>query len=101
MCRKVYRYLFTPAVALEDVEAAIVLAIWAAENLHGEAAVRLDATHLLDADKRVCVIDGDSAVGRDLNRLFVGFLRREFGDDAFNVERVDSNSAEPSRKGAT
>jgi hypothetical protein len=25
-----------------------------------------------------------------LNRLFVGFVRREFGKDAFQVERVDA-----------
>ena len=30
-----------------------------------------------------------TAVGRDLNRLFVGFVRREFGPDSFRVTRVE------------
>ena len=34
------------------------------------------------------VIDASNAIGLDLNRLFVGFLKREFGADAFTVERI-------------
>ena len=34
------------------------------------------------------VIDASSEVGRDLNRLFAGFLRREFGPDTFRIERL-------------
>lgn len=83
-----YRYTFEPDVALEEVEASLLLAILAAENLHGEAQVRLDAAHNWDAGSRRCVIDGTTAVGRDVNRLFVGFLRREFGEGTFRVERI-------------
>ena len=72
-----------------EIEATLVLAIVAAESLHGEAQVRLDAGHAFDADRRICVIDARSEVGRDLNRLFIGFVQREFGEDAFQVERVD------------
>jgi hypothetical protein len=86
----VYRYAFPPDVPLEDVEAALLLAILAAESLHGEAQVRLDAAHFLDADRRACVIDAATTVGRDVNRLFVGFLRREFDEGALAVERLES-----------
>ena len=41
---------------------------------------------------RKCVIDSSTAVGRDLNKLFVGFLQREFGEDAFHVERSVVNA---------
>ena len=37
----------------------------------------------------VCVVDADTAVGCDINRLFVSFIRHEFGAAAFQVERVD------------
>lgn len=90
MINYVYRYGFQPQVPLEEVEASLLLALLATESLHGEAQVRLDAAHYLDVDQRACVIDAGTPVGRDLNRLFVGFLRREFGEDAFTVERVDS-----------
>ena len=90
MTKDIYRYTFQADAALEDVEASLLLAILATESLHGEAQVRLDAGHYFDPDRRACVIDAGTAVGKDVNRLFVGFLRREFGDDSFTVEHVDT-----------
>jgi hypothetical protein len=88
MTRELYLYHFPPPVPLEEVEATLLLALWGTESLHGESQARLDAAHFLDRDRRACVIDAGTPVGRDLNRLFVGFIRREFGEDAFRVERV-------------
>ena len=90
MTKELYRYEFPPEVPLEEVEASLLLALLATESLHGEVQVRLDASHFLDPDRRACVIDAGTPVGRDINRLFVGFLRREFGEDAFTVGHVDS-----------
>jgi hypothetical protein len=90
MTKELYRYSFPPHVPVEDIEATLLLALWGAESLHGESQVRLDAAHFLDPDRRACVIDAGTPVGRDVNRLFVGFVRREFGNDAFRVERVDA-----------
>ena len=92
MTKELYRYEFPAAVPLEEVEASLLLALLATESLHGESQVRLDASHYLDPDRRACVIDAGTPVGRDVNRLFVGFLRREFGEDAFTVTRVDPAS---------
>lgn len=89
MTKDLYRYTFTSEVPTEEVEASILLALLATESLHGESQVRLDASHFLDGDRRSCIIDAGTPVGRDLNRLFVGFIRREFGDDCFQVSRVD------------
>jgi hypothetical protein len=85
---RLYRYLFTHNVPLEEVEASLLLALLAAESLHGETRVRRDGAHHLDPDAHACVFDAGTAVGRDLSRLFTGFLRREFGEDSFRVERV-------------
>jgi len=90
MTKELYRYEFQPDVPLEEVEASLLLALLATESLHGESQVRLDASHFLDPERRACVIDAGTLVGRDVNRLFVGFLRREFGEHAFGVERVNS-----------
>jgi hypothetical protein len=89
MSAEIYRYRFASNASLDEVQASLVLAILATEFLHGAAQVRLDAGHYLDPDRRACVIDAGTAVGKDVNRLFVGFLLREFGDDSFTVERVD------------
>jgi hypothetical protein len=88
MPRDLYRYVFTPDVSVEDIQITLLLAILAVESLHGESQVRLDAAHFLNSDKRGCVIDAGTPVGRDLNRLFVGYCCREFGTDAVRVERV-------------
>jgi len=85
---EVYRYRFAPTVLLEDVECALVLALMGVESLHGQAQLCLDAAHYLDAAQHACVVDAGTQVGRDLNRLFIGFLRREISQDAFQVERV-------------
>jgi hypothetical protein len=95
MTKDIYRYSFPSFIPLDEVEATLLLAIWAAESLHGESQVRLDATHLLDRDRRAVVIDAGSPAGRDVNRLFVGFVRREFGDDAFRVERLETRTHQP------
>jgi hypothetical protein len=92
MTKELYRYTFPPHVPVEEIEATLLLALWGAESLHGESQVRLDAAHFLDPDRRACVIDAGTPVGRDVNRLFVGFIGREFGSDAFRVERVAAAS---------
>lgn len=100
MSAEVYRYRFTAAVPFDEVESSLILAILSTESLHGETQVRLDAAHALDADKRVCVIDAQTTVGRDLNRLFLGFIRREFGEHAFRVEGIGKSTQAPELTGA-
>jgi hypothetical protein len=100
MDRVTYRYEFGADVPIAEVEATLVLSLFGVEALHGEVQTRLDAAHDLDREGRALVIDAGTAVGRDLNRLFVGFLRREFGDGAFAVERVVGGPAGRSREGS-
>ena len=88
---EIFRYTFAPSVPAEEIEATLLLAILAAESLHGASQVRLDAAHYLDPATHACVIDAGTAVGRDLNRLFAGFITREFGADAFRVERLEGH----------
>ena len=92
MTKDMHRYTFARDVPPEEIEASLLLAILATESLHGEAQVRLDAGHVYDPAKRACVIDANTPVGRDFNLIFVGFVRREFGEDAFHVERVNELS---------
>jgi hypothetical protein len=84
-----FRYRF-PELTVEEAEDTLLLALLAAEALRGESEVRLDAKHHFDAESHCCVIDAATPVGRDLNRLFVGLLRNEFGADAFCVERIQT-----------
>ena len=63
------------------------------EALHGQARVCLEAGYFFDPDGRVCVVAADTPVGLDLNKLFVGLLRRDLADGAFRVERLDAEPA--------
>ena len=92
--KDVYRYEFTDAVPAVEVETTLMLSIFGVKSLHGESQTRLDAQHAFDAQRRVVVIDASTEVGRDLNRLFIGFMTREFGPGSFRVERVQ-RPAEP------
>lgn len=92
MTREIYRYVFPTGVEMREVEASLLLAFLATESLHGESQVRMDAAHHLDSQRRTCAIDAHTSVGRDINRLFVGFLRHEFGDQSFSVQRSETQS---------
>ena len=100
MNTEVYRYTFASSVPFEEVESSLVLAIMAAESLHGQSQVRLDAAHAIDSEKCSCVIDASTPVGRDLNRLFIGFINREFGPDSFTVERIEDHDHQPQEAAA-
>ena len=92
MNRELYRYNFNAEVPLHDIEDSLLLAVLATESLHGRALVRLDASFCLDGARRSCVVDAATDVGRAIARIFTGFLTREFGEEAFKVERI---AAEP------
>ena len=99
MNQTVYRYRFGTEVPVEEMEATLLLALFDVESLHGESQTCLDAAHHFDADRHACVIDANTSVGKDFNRLFVGFLRREFGEDTFRVERLHEQQVSPSALG--
>ena len=92
--KTVHRFRFEPEVPLEEAETALVLAIIAAEALHGQAEVRLSLRYLFGEKKHACVIDGDSEVTRQLVLIFTQFLIHEFGEDAFQVTR-EQHAAKP------
>jgi hypothetical protein len=100
MTGDVYRYTFEHSLDVADLEATATLAVLATESLHGASRVRLEADCVFDAPTRTCMIDARGEVGRDLNRLFHGFVAREFGTGSFQVERVPAEDCAQSAPGA-
>ena len=88
MDRELYRYNFDPKVPFREIEESLLLAVLAAEGIHGRSLVRLDASFSLDRTKRSCVVDAGTEVGRSIVRIFTGFVSHEFGEEAFKVERL-------------
>jgi len=95
MTREIYRYVFNPKVPLVEALATLDLALIAVESLHGEARSRMDARFVGCPLTRTLVIDASTHVGHALNQIFVGYIRREFGDAAFTVARCPSVPPSP------
>jgi hypothetical protein len=83
-----YRYRFGAAVPPEDIEASLLLAVASAESLYGETQVRLDVAYDFDPEAGTLVIDAATPAGRDVNRLFTGFVRTQLGEGMFFVDRL-------------
>ena len=89
MHRLIYRYRFERDVPLRSAHDSLLLSVIVAECLHGESRVRLEAAYRFSRRKRACVIDAGTPVGRDIVRIFTGLAIKEFGSDAFTLERID------------
>ena len=81
----IYRFSFDRAVPMDDVEESLVLALLVIQILHGDARSRLAISHAFDRKRRVCIIDATTPEGKDLSKLLVGLLSREYGPDSFVV----------------
>ncbi len=93
MARELYRYNFDSKIPFGEIEESLLLAVLAAEGIHGRTRVRLDASFSLDRAKRSCVIDAATEVGRSIARIFTGFVTHEFGEESFKVERLGQSPA--------
>lgn len=80
------RFHFTEHVDMAGVEDTLLLAVLAAESIHGRTGIRLDAFFQLKG--RVCAIEDDKDVGRTIAQVFTGLLTWGFGEDAFIVARL-------------
>ncbi len=87
-----FLFTFEPHVPLVDAEMSLHLAMFAVEGLAGRAQVRLNASYQIDAASRAIRIDGSTRVGQMIARVFTGFLLREYGEDAFCVEHVTTQT---------
>ena len=82
-----YCYEFAPTTDLTEIESSLLLSVWATEALHGECQVHLDAEYEFDRIRRRLVADASTPVGVDLNRILIGYFRREFSREDFQVNR--------------
>jgi hypothetical protein len=91
MTVEVYRFTWEPNVSLNEAELTLHLAGYAVEGLFGQTRVRLDFSYFVDAPRRTIFIDGTTEVGAAIVKVFMGLAFREFGENAFQVCRVESN----------
>ena len=82
-----YCYRFQASVSMCEVEATLLLAVWGTESLHPGSNLDHSLLYEIQTPSRLCVIFTDTPAGHDLNRLFSGYLRREFGPGAWTLSR--------------
>jgi len=73
---------------MDAVKDSLLLAVMAVEGLKGRARIQLEARFRLDRVERSCVINANTVVGDSIARIFTRFLAKEFGEQAFKVERT-------------
>ena len=89
MTQETYKYRFDKeAVPSQDLEDTFMLALLAVESLHSRSRVRMECRFVIDKHNRTCVIDAVTTVGRDLARIFTGFVTREYGERAVRIKRI-------------
>ena len=88
MTTNVYRITIDRTAKVGEAEQTLHLAILAAEGLFGAAQVRMDMAYHVDEPRQVLMIDGSTAVGSAVIRMFTSLLLHEIGREAFTVRRV-------------
>ena len=88
MTTDVYRITIDRPAKVNEAEQTLHLAIFAAQGLFGEAQVRMDMAYHVDEPRQALIIDGSTAVGRAVLRMFVALLLHEIGREAFTIRRV-------------
>ena len=95
MQTNVFRFQVDASVPLIEAEMSLHLAMFAVEGLVGPARIRLDVSYYVDEPRRVIIVDGSNEVAGAVVRVFTNLLLREFGEDSFHVERVQSCQCAP------
>ena len=87
---KHYVFTFQDSVPMVGVEETLLMAVVAAEGIHGRARVRLDAKYTTNAEDRTCAVSAQNDVGQSVAKIFTELLVLEIGEGAFEVSDGDS-----------
>lgn len=94
-------YIFTvrPDIPFDEAMSTLRIATGAAEALVGATALQLDASQRVEASERRITVGGAPYVRDAIAKVFLSFVRRQFGDDAIVVSRQSRarSHPEPSR----
>jgi len=80
-----YVFRFRSAEALRQAAATLRLALVAAEGIHGEVRVRMDAAYATDPVLCAIAVDASTNVGQDVAGIFTALVGLVFGAMSFTV----------------
>lgn len=79
---------FSNDVDMREVHDTGRLAMMAVESMYGDVLCLLSVQFKTDHAARTVLIDMGTKVGQDLAAIFLGFVRREFGEESVAVSSV-------------
>ena len=91
MNKTIYHYQVKEGILMSAVKDSLLISIMAVESLYGRSRINLEARFRLEKVNRVCIIDVGTLIGETIARVFTGLLIREFGEQAFKVERMETS----------
>ena len=91
MNKTIYHYQIKDGILMSAVKDSLLISIMAVESLFGRSRINLEARFRLEKMNRVCIIDVGTLIGETIARVFTGLLIREFGEQAFKVERMETS----------
>ena len=84
---KILRFTFYVEPDPADIEADLVLAIFAAECLHGRPRVRLETRYLVAPDGQSCVLEISGLAGESAAQVFAGLVTARFGEEGMSISQ--------------
>jgi len=87
-----YRYEFDESISFEEAQETLVLSRIAVASALGESRARLEIADCTHPNERCIEISANSVAGQMLNRIFTGYLAREFTPNGFRVNVLDAGS---------
>ncbi len=97
---KILKFVFQGEQGLEDVEADLALAIFAAECLHGRPRVRLETRYLVGRGGQTCVMEVSGPAGESAAQVFAGLAAARFGEEAVSISYHQEQPLEVGHHGA-
>jgi len=88
-----YRYEFSETISFEDALETLTLSRIAVASAVGESRARLELEQHIDPGERAIELGADSHSGAMLNRVFTGYLAREFPQGSFKVATIRHQAA--------
>jgi site-specific DNA-adenine methylase len=82
-----YEFEFNKSADMAKVENSLLMAVIAAEGIHGRSKVNLDARFNTSLDDRRSQVNADNSVGEDIAKVFTEFLNLEIGEYSFRISK--------------
>lgn len=90
-------FTFNDGVRMPLVQNTLELSWLALDLLYGGTSDIHGLQTVVDTARHACRIDTSTEAGRSLAAIFLGYARRQFGDQAFTVTHISPRAEEQNR----